>query len=90
MLHRGRPCGIVTVKSMDALVENLTRHTWTRCTGFPYQGLLSLNDSTAADGAQEYAARRAGRQIESLTVSWMSQAEAWSDIDWLVHGDGGD
>jgi hypothetical protein len=50
---------------------------------------LFLNDSFSEDGAQEYAVVRDGRQIESLTVSWMARAEAWADIDWLVHGGGG-
>jgi hypothetical protein len=33
---------------------------------------------------------RDGRQIESLTVSWMSRAEASNAIEWLVHGGGDD
>lgn len=90
MLHQHRRFGVITVQSVGELVENLTEHTWTLCTGFSLQGLLFLNDSFSEDGAQEYAVVRDGRQIESLTVSWMSRAEAWIDVDWLARGGGGD
>lgn len=76
MLHQHRRFGVITVQSAGELVENLTEHTWTLCTGFSLQGLLFLNDSFSEDGAQEYAVVRDGRQIESLTVSRMSRAEA--------------
>jgi hypothetical protein len=90
MIHHQRTFGVITVQSVGELVDNLTEHTWTLCTGFSFEGLLFLNDSFSEDGAQEYAVVRNGRQIESLTVSWMSRAEAWSDVDWLVRGGGGD
>ena len=90
MLHQNRMFGVIAVQSVGELVENLTEHTWTLCTGFSLEGLLFLNDSFSEDGAQEYAVVRDGRQIESLTVSWMSRAEAWTDVDWLVRGGGGD
>jgi hypothetical protein len=47
---------------------------------------LFLNDSFSEDSAQEYAVVRDGRQIESLTVSWMSRAEAHNTIDAVLHG----
>jgi hypothetical protein len=90
MLHQNRMFGVITVQSVAELVEHLTEHTWTLCTGFSLQGLLFLNDSFSEDGAQEYVVVCEGRQIESLTVSWMSRVEAWSDIDWLVRGGGDD
>ena len=90
MLHANRRFGVITVQSVGELVENLTEHTWTLCTGFSLGEFLFLNDSFSEDGAQEYAMVRDGRQIESLTFSWMSRAEAWSDVDWLVRGGGGD
>ena len=54
------------------------------------QDLLFLNDSFSEDGAQEYAVVRQGRQIEALTVSWMSRAELHNDVDWLLGGGGED
>jgi hypothetical protein len=58
--------------------------------GFSFEGLWFLNDSLSEDGAQEYAVVRGGRQIESITVSWMSRAEAHNTIDWLLRGGGAD
>jgi hypothetical protein len=75
MIHDKRRFGIVTVASVGQLVEDLKEHSWTLCTGFALQDLLLLNDAFSEDGAQEYAVIRQGRQIESLTVSWMSRAE---------------
>ena len=90
MIHDKRRFGIVTVANVGQLVEALKEHSWTLCTGFALQEILFLNDSFSEDGTQEYAVVRAGRQIESLTVSWMSRAELHNDIDWLVRGGGGD
>lgn len=90
MLHEHRRFGLITVQSVSELVEHVTEHTWTLCTGFSLEGLLFLNDSFSEDGAQEYAVVRDGRQVESLTVSWMSRAEASNAIEWLVRGGGGD
>ena len=90
MVHSKRRFGIVAVESVGQLVADLKEQSWTLCTGFALQNLLFLNDSFSENGAQEYAVVRNGRQIESLTVSWMSRAEAHNDIDWLVRGGGGD
>lgn len=46
--------------------------------------LFFLNDSFSEDGAQEYAVVRNGRQIESITFSWCSRAEAHNHIDYLA------
>src|SRR5690349_18421760 len=73
MIHYHRRFGVGVVSSLDELVEKLTGHTWTLCTCFAYQGLLLANDSFAEDGAQEYAVYKEDRQIESLTVSWMTR-----------------
>src|SRR6266446_7026540 len=56
----------------EELTEKLTQHTWTLCACFEYQKLLLANDSFSEDGAQEYAVYHEGREIESLTVSWMT------------------
>lgn len=69
---RGGPYG--TPGELAAL---LTEHTWCGCQGFRLGDLLFLNDSTGPDGAQEYAVfdTRIGKQVESLTVSWMTAGE---------------
>lgn len=73
MMHRRRRwCMPSERKAIPAAVELLIEHTWTLCTAFLVGETLTLpNDSTSPDGAQEYAVVRDGRQIESLTVSWM-------------------
>jgi hypothetical protein len=90
MIHYNRRFGVYDVASVGELVENFTQHTWTLWTGFSLEDLLFLNDSLSEDRAQEYAVVRQGRQIESLTVSWMSRAEAHNTIDWLLRGGGED
>jgi len=61
------------------LVEKLTSMTWCSCDGFRVRvgdaTLILLNDSTSADGVQEYAVFREGQvgQIDSLSVSWMEK-----------------
>ncbi len=75
MLHRNRRHAITPVASLEELVEKLHGHTWTTCTAFSHSTLILLNDSTGPDGAQEYAVLRDGRQIETLTVSWMTRDE---------------
>jgi len=86
MIHGNRRFGVYEVASVGELVENFTQHTWTLCTAFSLENLLFLNDSFSEDSAQEYAVVRDGRQIESLTVSWMSRAEAHNTIDAVLHG----
>ena len=58
MIHHHRRFGVITVQSVGELVENLTEHTWTLCTGFSLPGLLFLSDSFSKDGAQEYTGLR--------------------------------
>jgi hypothetical protein len=76
MFHRGRTHRVAEIETAAELAERLVEHTWTLCTGFRHGGLLWLNDSTGPDGAQEFAVVREGRQIESITFSWCSRAEA--------------
>ena len=87
MLHHHRRFGVGVVASIEELTEKLTQHIWTRCTCFEYQGFLLANDSFSEDGAQEYAVYREGRQIESLTVSWMTQERLQEVIEALVRGE---
>ena len=64
--------------------------TWCGCDAFELSGYLFLNDSTSADGAQEFAAmKREGTdgsmvQIESITFSWCNYDEALSIIQRVV------
>ena len=97
MIHANRVFQIVEeMTDIASLAESLTQHTWTLCTAFrlvtPPDAvpLLFLNDSFSENGAQEYAVIRNGRQVESITFSWCSRAEAHNHIDWLVQGGGGD
>ncbi len=77
MMHNRRVFRVVEnhySASPEALAKTLTEHDWCTCNGFRLGPLAFLNDSTSADGAQEYAVydTRTGHQIESLTVSWMT------------------
>jgi len=64
MFHKHRRHQVVDVTDLEELATKLTEHTWCTCNGFrlPFAvyndepcALLLLNDSTSADGAQEYA-----------------------------------
>jgi hypothetical protein len=81
MMHHHRRFAVTVVSSMEELTEKLTQHTWTLCTCFAYQGLLLANDSFSEDGAQEYAVYKKARQVESLTVSWMTQERLQNVIE---------
>ena len=71
MMHEKRKYSIKKYDNLDELVEKLTQYDWCGCNGFELNDLILLNDATGADGAQEYGVIKNGRQIESLTVSWM-------------------
>ena len=93
MIHRNRTYQVAEdVTSVSDLAERLTQHTWCLCTAFKLvvgggvPELLFLNDSFSEDGAQEYAVVCNGRQVESITFSWCSQAEAHNHIQVLVTG----
>lgn len=60
--------------TLDRLVE-LSVRTWCCCAGFTWETLTLLNDAFSEDGAQEYGVIRNGRQIDSVTCSWMKPAE---------------
>lgn len=93
MLFPKRRHDVVDVDSLEDLAENLTEHTWTLCTGFrarhAKRTLLFLNDSTSADGAQEYTVlNEDGRQVESITLGWCTREEALKHLQDLVAGGG--
>jgi len=73
MLHIERVWSVSVVEPTQ-LADKLTRYSWCLCVGFQCEGLLWLNDSTSEDAVQEFAVVRVsdGRQLESVTVSWMT------------------
>ena len=83
MLHKHRTFCVAAVPDLATLVDKLTAHTWTTCTGFAWQNLLLLNDSFSANGAQEYAVIRDTHEIESLTVSWMTPEQLTATLTTL-------
>src|SRR5262249_53198626 len=87
MLHHHRRFAVTVVPSIEELTEKLTQHTWTLCTCFAYQGLLLANDSFSEDGAQEYAVYKDARQIETLTVSWMTRERLQDVVEALRRGE---
>lgn len=96
MMHRGRSYSVADVPDLDTMADRLHGHTWTGCTGWRCGELVALNDSTCADGAQEYGilvgARvedgdLVGEQVESLTVSWMDRGKLLDVLTRLAAGD---
>ena len=86
MMHKARRFCVVAVDSAETLAEKLTQHDWCGCAGFKLGGLLFLNDSTSADGAQEYAVVVESTliQVESITFGWMKQDDAQECIKRLI------
>jgi hypothetical protein len=80
MIHTKREWTVADVDTAEELALKLTQYVWTCCTGFRLTraDLLFLNDSFSEDGAQEYAVivESTGRQVESVTFGWMSEARA--------------
>jgi hypothetical protein len=68
------------------LAQILVNYSWCMCNGFRLKHLVFLNDAFSADGAQEYAVfdERTGRQIESLTCSWMTVVALEETIEQLL------
>ena len=78
MIRQSRTFGVGTVETVEELAGKLTETTWTLCTGFRFQRLLFLNDSSSEDAAQEYAVIRESDmcQLESITFSWCDGTRA--------------
>lgn len=95
MLHDDRQWQINEVQGSAAdLWAELSRLTWTTCTGFKFgDTLLFLNDSTGPDGAQEYAVCEiledgTVRQVESYTISWMDEEKFISSLEQTIDSGG--
>jgi len=90
MLYGQRVWVVRPVPKSEAakLAEDLTQMTWCGCSGFEFAGFYLLNDSTSADGAQEYAiVRKANlKQVESVTFGWMSVKRALEYLQSLLDG----
>jgi hypothetical protein len=86
VIHTKRRFLIKKVSSVEELAEDLTRCTWTLCTGFELEGYLFLNDAFSEDSAQEYAVIKDGRQVESITFGWCSREQAEVHIRAVLAG----
>ena len=95
MLHADRIWSASEVSSAEELARHLTETTWCCCQGFRIAGhprYVWLNDSTSADGAQEYAVCRLGlakgdiRQIESITFGWCDYDKSLQFIHETLEG----
>ena len=93
MLHDRRRWKVASVASAEELARMLTEQTWCLCTGFELGGYWFLNDATHEDGAAEYAVvRKQGPggqplQVESITMSWCTWAEACKHIRRAIAGE---
>lgn len=92
MIHEKRRFKVEPAESARELAEQLATRTFCGCQGFEYRGVLFLNDSFSADGAQEYAvlvpvARDSYEQVESITFSWCSVPTAERYILEAARGD---
>jgi hypothetical protein len=76
MMHDKRRFHIKRTNGPMSLACALTFGTKTLCSGFELElngkRMLFLNDSFTEDSLQEYAVVIDGRQVETLTVSWMN------------------
>ncbi len=93
MLHDQRIWCVQQAQSPEELAKWLTEHTMCCCCGFELGGYLFLNDSTSADGAQEYGVCRktasAGVpdvQIESITFGWCGYEQGLRYIREILAG----
>lgn len=86
MMHDKRTFSIAPQTTPEALADLLTAGTQLLCSGFEVGDLLLLNDSFSENGAQEYAVIRNGRQIESLTASWMTYERLLGCLEALLTG----
>ena len=90
MIHDKRVFRVTRIDDADELAAALTERSTTLCTAFAHADLLFANDAFSEDGAQEFAVIRDGRQIESLTASWMTTQRMREIIASLVSGVGTD
>lgn len=91
MTHTGRTFRVIAVDSAADLAARLTSRVWAMCTAFALGDLVFANDAFGESEAQQYAVVRDGREIESITFSWITEADARGFIEEIVAGTlGGD
>ena len=86
-MHKNRSYQVSEIADLAVVVEKLTQYDWCGCNGFRWASLTLLNDATGGDGAQEYAVFKGGKQVESLTVSWMKPEDLSETLTKLDKGD---
>lgn len=87
MIHQRRIFRVTPAASPSELVDKLVDQSWTLCTAFSLGDLVFANDAFSEDGAQEYAVVRDGRQIESITFSWIKdRAHPVATIEKMLAG----
>jgi len=92
--HTKRRWCLQQVGTAEELARKLTQQSWTLCCGFEIGNYLFLNDAFSEDEAQEYSVLRKPAQpgepylqVESITMSWASEAEALSYIRQALAGE---
>lgn len=88
-MYKVRDCSEQPLCEFSAL---LVRNSWCLCNGFRFRHLLLLNDSFSEDGAQEFAVfdTRSGDQVDSLTVSWMTEVDLCEKLQDMLQWPEGD
>lgn len=94
MIHHKRRYRIGTkfngeeIRTPKKLAHVLTQYSWCLCNAFQLDHLIFFNDAFSEDGAQEFAVFDVNtkRQIESLTVSWMTEEKLEETIKKMLLG----
>lgn len=90
MMHQNRSFS-VNDSTVDEFINWVKNHTMTLCSGFKIERLVFLNDSSSEDSLQEYAVidTRSGKQIESITVSWIEADRLREMVQGYLNGSKG-
>lgn len=74
-VHTKRCWQVSDVDDEGDLVDKLTRHSWTLCTGFRHRGYLFLCDDFTESSAGEWAVVKEETllQVETITFGWMTK-----------------
>lgn len=90
MMHTNRSFS-VTESTVENFIHWVKTHTLTLCSGFQIEHLVFLNDSSDENSLQEYAVidSRSGKQIESITVSWIEADQLREMIQGYLDGSKG-
>ena len=93
-MHSRRVHCVGPVDTARHLAEKLTQSSWCLCSGFSVAGhpdYVFLNDSTSEDSAAEFGIiKKKGEgftQVESITFSWTTPAQALDYIERALRGE---